>query len=253
MTNFFKYRFTLLLLLAPLLVSPNLAFSKNINNDSFSKAKKLLEKQVYTENAYRVTIYCGASFNTKKKITAKNGFSTHKYRNRAKKIEWEHVVPAENFGRNFVAWRDGDAKCVNSKGKHYKGRRCANKVDEEYKLMQADMYNLYPAIGSVNAARSNYNFVASVSSATDFGQCAMKIEKRKAEPPVKARGQIARSYLYMDKTYSQYKMSKQQRQLMKAWNKQYPPTQWECERGERIRHLQQSNNQILVQRCGGHS
>jgi deoxyribonuclease-1 len=241
-----------IILLSTFMLFSSFCVAKNVTNNSFSKAKRLLEKKIYTEDKHRETIYCGASFDTKKKITDKKGFSTQKYLNRAKKIEWEHVVPAENFGRNFSAWRDGDAKCVTRKGKRYKGRRCANKIDEEYKLMQADMYNLYPAIGSVNAARSNFNFVASVSGTTGFGQCEMKIDQRKAEPPVKARGQIARSYLYMDKTYPQYKMSKQQRQLMNAWNKKYPAKNLECERGNRIRDLQQNSNKVLIQSCNAH-
>jgi len=58
-----------------------------------------------------------------------------------------------NFGRTFKEWRDGNAQCVNSKGKSFKGRRCAEKVNKEYRYMQADMFNLYPAIGAVNALR----------------------------------------------------------------------------------------------------
>lgn len=68
-------------------------------------------------------------------------------------------MPAENFGKNFKVWRGGDKHCVTSKGKVYKGRRCAEKTDQTYRLMPADMYNLYPAIGAVNATCSNYNFV----------------------------------------------------------------------------------------------
>lgn len=36
----------------------------NETNDSFSKAKKMLEQQVYFD--HRVTLYCGASFDEKK-------------------------------------------------------------------------------------------------------------------------------------------------------------------------------------------
>lgn len=103
----------------------------------------------------------------------------NKYEKRAKKVEWEHVVPAENFGRTFVEWREGNHACVNSKGKAFKGRRCAEKVNTEYRHMQADMFNLYPAIGAVNALRSNYNFTMLPGEASDFGSCEMKIENKK--------------------------------------------------------------------------
>lgn len=39
---------------------------------------------------------------------------------RAKKVEWEHVVPAENFGRAFSEWRDGQEYCVDSKSQSFK-------------------------------------------------------------------------------------------------------------------------------------
>ncbi len=42
----------------------------------------------------------------------------------------------------------------------------------------------------------------------------------------------------MENTYPRYKMSKQQRQLMKAWDKMYPVTIWEFERNERIKIMQ---------------
>ncbi len=45
------------------------------------------------------------------------GFTTTKHVKRAKKVEWEHVVPAEIFGRTFTEWRDGNKKCVDKRGK----------------------------------------------------------------------------------------------------------------------------------------
>lgn len=161
----------------------------NLEVESFSKAKKILNKEVYSD--YRSTLYCGAKFSSNKDVIKPKGFSTTKYLKRAKRVEWEHVVPAENFGRTFPEWRDGHPKCINSKGKPYKGRKCANKVNKEYRYMQADMYNLYPAIGAVNALRSNYNFTLLPGVKSDFGSCAMKVDNSKAEPPEGARGRIA--------------------------------------------------------------
>lgn len=78
------------------------------------------------------------------------------------------------------------------------------------------MYNLYPAIGAVNAARSNYNFGMLNKADSDFGSCDLRIEKRKVQPPEAARGAIARSYLYMEASYPRYSMSSSQRKLMQA-------------------------------------
>ncbi len=209
----------------------------------------MLEKKIHLTQLERTTLYCNASFDIHKNISAPDGFITTKYKKRAKKVEWEHVVPAENLGRNFSEWREGDSLCVNNRGKSFKGRRCAEKVNQNYRYMQADMYNLFPAIGAVNAARSNYNFVMLTEQASSFGSCAMKITNKKVEPPVSARGRIARAYLYMQATYDKYKMSKQQSQLMNAWHIQYPVSRWECLRGERIAGLQGNLNQLLIESC----
>jgi deoxyribonuclease-1 len=231
-----------------MLLAPTSAFSSgNDTIQSFSKAKKALEKKVYFD--HKTTIYCSARFDSNNNILPPAGFVTDKHKKRAKRVEWEHVVPAENFGRSFTEWRGGHKKCVNSKGKSFKGRRCAEKINPEYRLMQSDMYNLYPAIGAVNAMRSNYNFVALVDKTSDFGSCNMKIHNRKAEPPKDSRGRIARTYLYMDVTYKRYSMSKSQTQLMNAWDKMHPVSDWECKRAKRIKELQGNTNEILNQRC----
>lgn len=226
---------------------PLTAFAQNETNQSFSKAKKLLETKVYQNN--RITLYCGASFDSKKNIEPPRGFHTDKHVKRSKRIEWEHVVPAENFGRTFIEWREGDEQCVTSKGKSFKGRKCAEKVNPEYRYMQADMHNLFPAIGAVNGMRSNYNFQMLPHVQSGFGSCLMKIDDKKAEPPVEARGRIARTYLYMDDTYSRYKMSKSQKQLMNAWDKMYPVNEWECTRSKKIASIQKNKNEIVESRC----
>jgi deoxyribonuclease-1 len=234
-------KITLLILIS----IPVLAANQEIQ--SFSKAKKFLEKDVYKE--HRETLYCGATFDAKKKVTPPKGFTTTKYVKRSKKVEWEHAVPAENFGRSFNEWRDGHKQCINRKGNTFKGRKCAEKVNSEYRFMQADMFNLYPAIGAVNALRSNYNFTMLPAVKSDFGSCVMKIENKKAEPPEEARGQISRTYLYMEDAYKRYSMSKSQRKLMNAWDKMYPVDAWECTRVKKITSLQKSQNNIVKKRC----
>ncbi|WP_297810782.1 endonuclease [uncultured Methylophaga sp.] len=215
--------------------------------DSFSKAKKLMMNKVYFD--HRETLYCGGKFDVKKNITPPTGFHTDKYRKRTNRVEWEHVVPAENFGRTFSEWRDGHSDCVDSKGKTFKGRNCASKVNKEYRFMQSDLYNLYPAIGAVNAMRSNYNFNMLTEAEIDFGSCSMKVENRKVEPPTESRGQIARTYLYMEQRYSRYKMSTSQKQLMQSWNKMYPVSSWECIRAERISKIQGNSNTFVTNQC----
>lgn len=219
----------------------------NTRNESFSRAKKLLENEVYFD--HRETFYCRAVFDSRKNITLPDGFATERHEKRARRVEWEHVVPAENFGRAFVQWREGDPQCVRNNGKPFKGRSCAEKTSREFRLMQADLYNLYPAIGAVNAARSNYRFTMLPGVPSSFGSCPMKISGRAVEPPAYTRGAIARTMLYMQDAYAVYRMSGAQQKLMDAWNKQYPVDAWECLRAKRIEKIQGNENRFVKEAC----
>lgn len=221
--------------------------SGNTTNDSFNTAKRMLEHQVYFD--HRVTLYCGAEFNAQKRVTLPPGFTTPAHKKRATKIEWEHAVPAENFGRAFPEWRDGDPQCIGKNGKPFKGRRCAEKVNMEYRHMQADMYNLFPAIGSVNAVRSNKQYSALPGSASAFGSCPAKVDGKRFEPPDRAKGQVARSALYMADSYPKYRLSRQQLQLFEAWDKMYSVDAWECTRVKRIEKLQGNENARVKEPC----
>ncbi|MFA9374428.1 MAG: endonuclease [Poseidonibacter sp.] len=237
------------ILILTLFIYANLfASNENTKIHSFSKAKKLLEKKVYNE-VEKTTIYCAATFDSKKNIINANGYESNKHKKRAKRIEWEHVVPAENFGRTFVQWREGDPACIDKRGNSYKGRKCASKTSKEYKYMQADMYNLFPAIGSVNALRSNFGFVASSSSNKTLGECKMIIANKEVVPTNRSKGIIARTYLYMDISYDNFSISKKDKKLFQAWNKMYPITKQECQRAKLIKKIQGNTNIILEREC----
>ncbi|WP_160061132.1 hypothetical protein [Psychromonas sp. L1A2] len=64
---------------------------------------------------------------TVKTAVLPEGLRATKYLKFSKKTEWEHVVPAENFGRSFIEWRDGDDSCLDSKGKSVTGCKSASK------------------------------------------------------------------------------------------------------------------------------
>lgn len=220
----------------------------NTEIESFTKAKRLLEREVYFD--HRVTLYCGAAFDARKNVTLPEGFTTPQHAKRARRVEWEHVVPAENFGRAFVEWREGADVCVDNKGKAFKGRKCAEKANAAFRYMQADLYNLYPAIGAVNAMRSNYRYSMLPGSPATFGTCSMKIDGRRAEPPEAARGTIARTVLYMADAYrGVYRLSNQDRRLMEAWDRQYPVDAWECTRARRIEAIQGNPNERVKEAC----
>jgi deoxyribonuclease I len=169
---------------------------------------------------------------------------------RANRIEWEHVVPTHAFGKSFTEWRDGHPKCITKKGKKFKGRKCAEKMNDEYRRMQADMYNLYPAIGEVNGRRSNYSMAIIKGEKREFGKCDVEIKNKKVEPREKIRGEIARTYMYMDSVYpGRGIISKKHRKLFESWNQNDPVDEWECERSKRIEKIQGNRNEVVMRSC----
>ncbi|PAF46247.1 hypothetical protein BKH46_08380 [Helicobacter sp. 12S02634-8] len=216
--------------------------------DSFEKAKKVLPT-IFAN--HQTTFYCGCPYYKEggkllvgdcPDYTPRNAFTkTGKVNERAKRIEWEHIMPAENFGRGLTCWRDGDAQCVDSKGKSFKGRSCCKKVSEKFRKMEADLRNLVPTIGEVNADRSNFRYAQATKNApmTQYGKCKFEVDfkLKRAYPRDAIKGMIARTYFYMSKTYG-VALSDQEKKLMMAWDKTYPMTQSEKDWIKRIQAFQ---------------
>ena len=66
-------------------------------------------------------------------------------------------------------------------------------MNKKYRRIQADMYNLYPAIGEVNGRRSNYSMAIIKGEKREFGKCDVEIKNKKVEPRDDIRGEIART------------------------------------------------------------
>ena len=112
------------------------------------------------------------------------------------------------------------------------------------------MFNLYPAIGEINGRRSNYSMAMIKGELREFGKCDVEINNKKIEPRESIRGEIARTYMYMDSAYpGKGIISKKNRKLFEAWNKIDPVDEWECDRAKRIEKIQGNPNQILQKQC----
>ena len=220
----------------------------NTINPSFNKAKKILLGQVYYD--HYTTFYCGCEFSSKRQVFHTNGYKPKKQWRRAYRLEWEHIVPAHAFGQSFREWREGHPECVDSRGKSFKGRNCTRKRVHQFRYMESDMYNLVPAVGEINGLRSNYSFAIIPGEKREFGQCDMEIAARKAEPPIPVRGNIARIYKYMDAAYpGRGIISKKNRKLFEAWDRQDTVDAWECRRGRRIEKIQGNTNPFVMREC----
>ena len=237
----------------------------NRYSQSFYAVKQVMADKIYYD--HRRTLYCDAEYDKFKRIKKPAGFKLPDLNNvdfkvydisdeelwrKAERMEWEHIVPAENFGRTFNEWSKGHKNCVSNKGKQFKGRSCAEKESEDFRYMYTDMYNLYPAIGAVNYLRANFNFTQfnqrdNVKNL--FGGCRLKISRNRVEPRDEVKGLIARTYFYMERTYPRYKIGEPMRGILKTWNNNYPVTRWECERAYRIEKVQGNANEIVKSAC----
>lgn len=195
---------------------------------SFSQAKYELKKYVYfDQNQKGQEFYCGCNWEWVGKSGGRVdhescGYQVRKQKNRADRIEWEHIMPAHSFGQHRQCWQNG-------------GRKNCVENDPIFREMEADMHNLVPSVGEVNGDRSNYRFGVLPSTPYQHGACDVKIDfkQRVVEPRDEIKGMIARTYLYMHDRYNM-RMSDQQRQLFQAWDKQFPVSTWERERDARI-------------------
>jgi deoxyribonuclease-1 len=229
--------------MAIVLATTSPVFAQNTTIDSFNRAKKLLT-QVFA--GHETEFYCGCAYAGSEVDLVGCGYTVRKDPERAKRLEWEHVVPAEAFGQSFPEWREGHPACIDSKGKAFKGRNCARKMSPQFRYMEADLYNLQPAIGEVNWLRSNYSMEMIPGEKRDFGACDVEIDNRKIEPRPEIHGDIARTYMYMEWAYPGHGvLSRSNQKLFAAWNTEDPVDDWERERARRIEAIQGNRNPFL--------
>ncbi len=224
-------RLAVVALLTLLPITPGLSDELPHTIRNFSEAKRLAA-EVYVDHPQ--TFYCGCGFNDKKQVDATScGYSARKNSKRGQRIEWEHVVPAHALGHTRQCWRE--PICTTAKGKSYKGRRCCEKVDPQFRAMVSDLRNLVPAVGELNGDRSNFSFSMLEGEPRNYGACDFEVDHqlRKAEPMPSVRGDIARTYFYMQQTYRLPISDKQQR-LFEAWDRADPVDEWEQQRNARI-------------------
>jgi deoxyribonuclease-1 len=238
-------------LLSLCFLAPGAFAGGNTGVKNFRAAIRIAAK-LHAENP--LTIYCGCRYEGKLVDIGSCGYRPRRGgKKAATQLNWEHVVPAENFGRSFVEWREGVPAC-RRKGKMRKGRKCAER-NPEFNHMEGDLYNLWPEIAELNQLRKNFNMAAlggAVGNAAydSFGGCQAVIKDRKFEPMDRAKGIVARTYMYMDQAYpGRGIISDKNEKLFELWDKQFPVTSWECKLAKKIRAAQGNENPVLQSRC----
>lgn len=204
---------------------------------SFSKSKRLLATEVYTDHLF--AFYSGCRYRLYKRkfvpVASSCGFKFRKNKSRSERIEWEHVVPAWHFGHQLRCWQNG-------------GRLHCRNTNEQFRQMEADMHNLVPAIGEINGDRSNYKYSIVSGEPRLYGNpinMEIAFQSRVAEPPEAVQGDIARTYFYMMDRY-RLQVSKQQKQQFIAWNNMDPVDSWERKKNQRIKSIQGDENKYVT-------
>lgn len=210
-------------------------FSAATARYSFSRSKRLLATKVYRQ--YKKTFYANCDYEIKgKKLVPLHetcGFEYRKNQARSERIEWEHIVPAWEFGHQLKCWKQG-------------GRKECRAKNEYFQQMEADMHNLVPAIGEINGDRSNFPFKSIRGEKRLYGKVDMEIDfaNRRAEPKKNILGDIARTYLFMREKYN-IAMSQEQEALLIKWNNQDPVNRWEKKKNLLVKEQQGDINNYI--------
>jgi deoxyribonuclease-1 len=230
----------------------------------FDEAKKEAGR-IYANAGQHIDLYCGCTFALEpghgmRVDLASCGYVPARDAARAERIEWEHAVPAAAFGHTFAEWREGSPKCVDAKGKRFKGRKCARIASAEFARIEADLHNLFPVVGEVNGLRGDLPMgvldppdrahahlnAGGTSASFHFGKCASAIEGGVFMPRREVRGDLARAYLYMNQSYPERGLvDDAHRAVFEAWSKDDPPDAWERERNKRIAARQGNANGFI--------
>ena len=113
--------------------------------------------------------------------------------------------------------------------------------------MEADMHNLVPAIGELNADRSNFKFQMIKNEDRRYGKnidFEVDFKNRIVEPKKDIRGNIARTYFYFEKRYGM-RISSSQKKLLNVWNKSDKVDSWERKKNNLVGKIQGNKNPFI--------
>ena len=193
-------------------------------------------------NSDNETFYCGCTFNQDKTINFGSCYQPiNKFLNR-KNIEQEHVVPASFFGEGRTCWNK-PIECKKSNGKFKSNRECCRSTDPEFKKAEADLHNFKPAIGQLNAVRSNKPY-GIISGDNLTGGCDFELNKDLAEPSEPIRGDIARIFFYMNDAWDM-PLSDEDRAMYQAWSDADPVTTLEKKINTLVCEAQGNSNNFV--------
>lgn len=205
---------------------PTLSRNQPRPPQSFEQAKLILRE---VDRLHPVDRYCGCPYSpTTLEVDVRAcGLVVTTHRERAGRIEYEHVVPASHLGNQRPCWRNPPAGTS--------GREYCRKVDADFSALEADPYNLIPVAGALNAVRAHYRYSEIPGELRHFGACDFEFDsvRKVVEPPAWIKGDIARTYFYMRSRYG-HQISDSQAKLFQSWHLMDPVDELELSRHREI-------------------
>jgi len=191
---------------------------------SFTTAKNKLYSKVFNNSGE--TLYCDCDWSNRK--TNLNSCNLQSYFPRT---EAEHVIPASWM----LKVNNKKRQCaIDSKDSKDSAREYCQKYSAKYKQAHNDLVNLYPAVGQINADRSNKPFVdITKTKVSTYGKCDIQIGSRGIVPPKSKQGDIARIAFYMSEKYG-VTYSKRQLTIFNKWDKEDPISPEERAHNKRV-------------------
>lgn len=214
----------------------------------FGASKEILKGSIYPFKGQ--TFYCGCEYQKNSIKSESCKLMLKKSHKRARRLEWEHVVPVSAFGHSFKEYREAKKLCPAKGKKSLSPRKCATKLNPKFAAMAGDLHNLVPVVGAINALRSNFSFTELGAEAQKLCDKGFLLLGRKVSPPQELKGDVARIYLYMDTTYPGTGIiSEKNRKLFDSWNKLDPVSKYECELDSLKAKFQGVNNPFIASQC----
>ncbi len=234
------------LILSALIIAIPLTAQSEIAT-SFSSAKVHMYKKVYPHAGQ--TFYTNCAWSRKKVDLASCGLANafpKKQMNRASRTEAEHIIPASWMLKKNKAERP----CVaQSKASKDNPRKYCQAHDAGFRNAHNDLVNLRPAVGQINANRSNKPFSDSLTGSKPItyrgNGKTFKVSSRVAVPDITIRGDIARVAFYMRDTYG-VSYSKRQSEVFNEWDKQDAVSEEEVLLNQRIKKVQGVGNHYVL-------
>lgn len=202
--------------LAFILILLGIVYGDQLQILSYDKARKIFWNKLYS--GVGQDLYCGSLF---------KGSSG---------LNIEHIYAASWMGEYLGCGSRVECRAYSDPT-----------IRKRFNHMEGDLHNLWPALATINKARSNYLFgIIGGEYRKPLRWCDFEYRrvKKVAEPRPAARGEIARSIFYMADEYG-LPIDPVMVKLLIRWNRTDPPSSHEVWRNNIIEQLQGTRNKFI--------